>query len=652
MTSQTILEKIFNNGILKNDSNTKVEIVSVGGNVQQLHLKLKSINPTKKLYKIIDVSTKKDYIESDDDKILKESLLKTFKKFDIKKDIKNWSLCKILLFVYEKILDEKQKKDFDINEKEIIIRKLERTLLINKIRKYNTTSENKKNIISIIENEERIMESYSNESRVEKVMLNVIKKLCWDNTCDNYIDLKKVKKELDINHYGMEAVKNAILKELASMDTTNSVICLVGAPGVGKTTICQSIAKALNRGFYQIKLGGSINDEMLKGLMPTYKASRYGEIINAMVTTGTRNPVILFDEIEKARPIIKSQLLDIFDPAQNTKFYDNFLRMEYDISSAMFICTANYIQDIPEELRNRMNIIEISKYTLEEKMQIAKKYIIPSIQNKFEFCVEFSDKAIEYMILQKTYDRVTQTQEAGVRYLKNKLLDIYKQINLDNRLGKNISKIFIKDIDDVEKYLPKEKINDIKFDPIKPSKMCGVSTAMSFIPGLGVGTYLNIYVILNKGNGKFLKLGNLEKTMLESCDIALNYIKANFKKFDIDEKIFNDNYNIVLSTSKCGIDKDGPSAGIAITTALISCFKGKKIRNDIAMTGEINLVGEVCKIGGIKEKITGSYAQGIREFIIPLDNKNDICYIDLDIRNDIKINYVSTYSQVYNIMFG
>ena len=472
--------------------------------------------------------------------------------------------------------------------------------------------------------------------------------LPWNNYTKDTNDLNKVKSILDSSHYALDDVKDRILEYLAVKQNTNNlrspILCLVGPPGVGKTSLALSIAKSLNRKTAKISVGG-INDEAeIVGHRRTYIGANPGRIIQGIRKAGTTNPVFIIDEIDKMTKDIKgdpaSSLLEVLDPEQNNKFSDHYIEEEFDLSKVMFIATANYVEQIPYELRDRLEIINISSYTEYEKLDIAKKHLIPKALDEHGLTslqVQIDDTAI--MTLIRNY-----TKEAGVRELQRIIASLFRKIVKNLLLNKD--EMFFK-IDDekIESFLGKKKY----FYTKKDSQVeAGVVNGMAYT--VFGGDILPIEVTMFKGKGNLILTGSLGDVMQESCHIALDYIKANAKKFKIDGNTIEEN-DIHIHVPEGAVNKDGPSAGITITTALLSMLKNKCVDNTIAMTGEITLRGRVLGIGGLKEKVIGAHRANIKKVFIPKENEKDLDDIPVEIRKDIKFVVVDKYQEIYKKVF-
>lgn len=492
------------------------------------------------------------------------------------------------------------------------------------------------------------MNSNSPELGMIREYIDWMLNLPWNNFTKDTTSLKEVRNILDSSHYALEDVKTRILEYLAVKQNTNNsrspIICLVGPPGVGKTSLALSIAKSLNRSSAKISVGG-INDEAeIVGHRRTYIGAAPGRIIQGIRKAGTSNPVFIIDEIDKMTKDIKgdpaSSLLEVLDPEQNNKFSDHYIEEEFDLSNVLFIATANYIEQIPYELRDRLEIINISSYTEYEKLDIAKKHLVPKELDSHGLTplqVQIDDDSLLYLI--RCY-----TKEAGVRDLERTIATLFrkivKEILLDGKAPfYQIDKKMIEEFLGVPKYSYNE--ND-------KNRESGVVNGMAYT--VFGGDILQIEANLYKGKGELILTGSLGDVMRESCRIALSYIKANTKAYKIDSKILEEN-DIHIHVPEGAVNKDGPSAGITITTALISLLKDKKVDNTIAMTGEITLRGRVLPIGGLKEKVIGAHRAGIRKIFLPVENEKDLEEIPEEIKKDIKFIFVSNYKEIYKKLF-
>lgn len=567
------------------------------------------------------------------------------------------------IFNIEKSIDNKVRHNIDTTQKELLLR--EKIKVIKEELGDNDTKDSEiehlNKQIEELDAPEKIKERIKSEvnrysellpmSQEVNVVRNYIEwllQLPWNyKTIDND-DLEEVKRKLDTSHYGLTKVKNRIIEYLAVKKMTNSlngpIICLVGPPGVGKTSLAFSIAESLNRNFVKISVGGINDASEIMGHRKTYLGASPGRIIQAIKKAKSSNPVFLIDEIDKMTYNYKedpaSALLEVLDPEQNKLFSDNYLEEEYDLSQVMFIATANYIEDIPEALKDRLEIVDLSGYTEFEKLDIAKKYLIPDEIKKHglqNYKLNISDDVILKII--RNY-----TKEAGVRELERMFATIFRKIVTEIVMNKSKKEVFTINENDLNVYLGKEKYHF--FSQINASKI-GVVNGLAYT--YFGGDILPIEVNYFKGNGTLVLTGSLGDVMKESAKIALSYIKSNYKYFNIDYNKLTEN-DIHIHVPEGAIPKDGPSAGITLTTALISAFTNLKIPKTLAMTGEITLRGSILPIGGLKEKSIGAHRNGIKKILIPYDNLRDLDEIPKEIKKEIEYIPVRNYKDVYKII--
>lgn len=574
---------------------------------------------------------------------------------DMAEDLKVIELEKKIDSEVEKELNESQ-KEFYLREKIRVIKKElgdvnskedEVTLLREKLKKLKCSPKVKEKIKKEISRYETTSAN-SPELGMIRDYLDWMLNLPWNKCTKDISDLSQVEYTLNSSHYGLEDVKLRILEYLAVKQNTNNlrspILCLVGPPGVGKTSLALSIANSLNRKVAKISVGG-INDEAeIIGHRRTYVGANPGRIIQGIRKAGTSNPVFIIDEIDKMRKDIKgdpaSSLLEVLDPEQNSKFSDHYIEEDFDLSKVMFIATANYIEQIPFELQDRLEIIELSSYTEYEKLDIAKNHIIPKELKEHgltEIEVKFSDDAILTII--RNY-----TKEAGVRTLERLIASILRKIVKRFLTEKDIAFIEVTN-DNLEDFLGKKKY---KYQEKEESKQIGVVNGMAYT--VFGGDILPIEVTYYKGKGDLILTGSLGEVMRESARIALSYIKANLRKFHIPTSILENN-DIHIHMPEGAIPKDGPSAGIALTTSLISLLTGIAVDSNISMTGEITLRGKVLPIGGLREKVIGAHRAGIRKIFLPKDNENDLDEIPEEILKDIEFIFVSNYKDIYDKLF-
>lgn len=479
--------------------------------------------------------------------------------------------------------------------------------------------------------------------------LQTILRLPWDYCTKDSLDLKRAENRLNKDHYGMEKVKERILEHLAVLklknDLKSPIICLYGPPGVGKTSLGKSIAAALNRNYVRISLGGMHDESEIRGHRRTYIGAMPGRIIKGIQKAGSSNPVFILDEIDKVTENTvngdpSSALLEVLDPEQNSAFHDNFLDMDYDLSRVMFIATANNINAIPRPLLDRMELIEVGGYITEEKVEIARRHLLPKAKADMGLDADNSPKvgkeALEFII--ERY-----TRESGVRGLEKQISKLLRKVALnvargtDDQLPKTITPAC------VEKLLGNPPFNRDKY---QGNRDAGVVTGLAWT-SVG-GEILFIETSLSQGKGGKLTLtGNLGDVMKESAMLALEYIKAHADLLGIDMRIF-DNYNIHIHVPEGAVPKDGPSAGVTIATSIASALTQRTVRDKLAMTGEITLRGKVLPVGGIREKILAAKRAGITDIMLCQDNEKDILEIPEVYLKGLNFHYVNTVSDVWD----
>lgn len=475
--------------------------------------------------------------------------------------------------------------------------------------------------------------------------LDLLLDLPWEEYTEDSYDLKKAKKILDKDHYGMDKIKDRILEYLAVLklkgDMKSPILCFVGPPGIGKTSLGKSIATAIHRKYVRVSLGGLHDESEIRGHRKTYIGAMPGRIIQSIRKTKSSNPVMILDEIDKVgsdhRGDPSSALLEVLDPEQNQAFYDNYLELEYDLSKVLFIATANNINNIQPALRDRLEIIDLSGYAIEEKIEIAKQHLLPK-QKEMHGLKENSFKMND-MVIEKII--TDYTRESGVRELDRLLASVMrfqaKELVIKGKLKATVT------VPDIEKILGKSKFNN---DLYKMSNMPGVAVGLAWTY-VG-GDILFIEAQTSEGKGELALTGNLGNVMKESASTAFSWIKANAKKIGIELQLFNQK-NIHIHIPEGAVPKDGPSAGITMMTALASAFTGRKIKPYLAMTGEITLRGQVLPVGGIKEKVLAAKRSGIKEIIMCVQNEKDVEEINPKFISGITFHYVKTMQQVLEL---
>lgn len=488
------------------------------------------------------------------------------------------------------------------------------------------------------------MSPASSDAAVARTYIEVCLELPWGKYSKENQDIMKSKAILDKDHYGLEKVKERIIEHLAvstiSPEIKGQIISLVGPPGVGKTSVARSVARATGRKYVRIALGGVKDEAEIRGHRRTYIGSMPGRIIDAVRKSGTSNPVILLDEIDKLSSDYKgdptSALLEVLDPEQNHTFTDHYIDLPYDLSRVLFITTANIRTDIPMPLQDRMEIIELSSYTFEEKFNIVKRHLIKKQVKKHGLNgnkIRFTDKAIKLII--EGY-----TREAGVRLLEQKIAAICRKTAALIVEGE-IEKIVVKP-ENLERFLGSRKYKE---DEIRRGSEVGVATGLAWT-SVG-GEMLEIESAVLDGTGKIELTGSIGDIMQESAKTAVSFIRSKSKELEINSEFYKTN-DIHIHFPEGATPKDGPSAGVTIATSLVSALTGKKVRDDVAMTGEITLRGRVLPIGGLKEKSMAAYRAGIKKVIIPEGNKSDLDEIDTKVKENITFIPVKTVDQVWH----
>ena len=486
----------------------------------------------------------------------------------------------------------------------------------------------------------------SPELTISKNYLDTMLSLPWNEFTKDESNLDKIEKVLNESHYGLNDIKSRILEYIAVKKLTKEenapILCLVGPPGVGKTTLAFSIAKALNKNFVKISVGGVSDQAEIVGHRRTYVGAEPGRIINGMIKAKSSNPLFLIDEIDKMTKGFngdpESAMLEVLDREQNKYFTDNFLEEKYDLSKVMFVLTANDISSIPSPLLDRLEIIELSSYTRFEKLDIVKKYMLPKLIKNHgldKYKINFTDDAINSII--ENYSK-----EAGVRELERIISKILRKIAV-KILNKEITTIEINN-KNLSDYIGKEKYSSKKNNNVLP----GVVNGLAYTP-FG-GTTLPIEVCFYKGKGNIILTGSLGDVMKESANISIGYVKTILKELKVKEDFF-ETHDIHINATEAAVKKEGPSAGIALTTAIISSLKNKTISNEVAMTGEITLMGNVLEIGGLKEKTIGAYNSNVKKIFIPKANEKDLEELPKEIKENIKIYLVDNYKEIYKELF-
>ena len=553
----------------------------------------------------------------------------------------------------------KVKEKVDKNQKEYILRE-QMKLIREELGEDNTTSEAEhfleetkklKASKEVKEKLEKEIERFKNvsvnssESAVIRGYIETILELPWDNASKDNKNLEDAERILDEDHYGMEKVKERMLEFLAVRNLTKKgdspIICLVGPPGTGKTSIARSVARALDKKYVRISLGGVRDEAEIRGHRKTYVGAMPGRIANGLKNAGVKNPLMLLDEIDKISSDYKgdtaSALLEVLDSEQNSKFRDHYVELPLDLSEVLFIATANSLQTIPKPLLDRMEIIEVSSYTENEKAHIAREHLIAKQMEKNgvkEGQLSISDRALERLI--RGY-----TREAGVRNLERKIGEICRKAAREiYQKNKNTVKITENSL---ERLLGKEKYN---YDLINETDEIGIVRGLAWT-SVG-GDTLQIEVNIMPGKGEFQLTGQLGDVMKESAKAGISYIRSVSEKYQIEKEFFQE-WDIHIHIPEGAVPKDGPSAGITMATAMLSAITKRKVRKDVAMTGEITLRGRVLPIGGLKEKILAAKNAGIKTICVPKKNEPDVAEIAQEIKKGLEIKFVETMEQVLDV---
>lgn len=594
------------------------------------------------------------------DYTIKQSVLETINVSDRLETLIDALQNEIYILEIEQEILDKSKQRIDQSQREYYLREQLRTIeeelgqddspeyesqkLRDKVLELKLSEDNEKALLKECSKLEKTPYG-SNEAAVIRTYIDTCLELPWNTSTEEKIELDKVRKALDKRHYGLTKVKERIVEQLAVRKLTDKakgqIICLVGPPGVGKTSIAQSIAEAINRKSERIALGGVKDEAEIRGHRRTYIGSMPGRIINAVKKSKVNNPLIILDEVDKLSNDYKgdptSALLEVLDAEQNHSFQDHYIDMPFDLSNVMFITTANDYDAIPAPLRDRMEVIELDSYTRQEKFFIAKKHLVPKqleLNGLSKNTFKITDKAIYKLI-------DSYTKESGVRTLERTIASVMRKSAV--KIVDNTAEIIKVTDKDIETLLgPVKYLEDSK----------GKKDEIGVVNGLAWtsvgGTLLPIECVVVKGSGKIELTGSLGDVMRESAKTAITCIRSKADMYDIDSDFYK-NYDIHIHAPEGAVPKDGPSAGITMATAICSALTCKPVRCDFAMTGEITLRGKVLAIGGLKEKSMAAYKAGIKNVIIPKDNERDIVEIDETVRKHINFIPVSTVEEVLRL---
>jgi len=628
--------------IIKENPNIPTEATFAIKNIESIPFLINFISSNMNL----NVVDKQDLLETND---LKERALKGLKHLTVelqKLELKNDIQSKV-----KTDIDQQQREYFLHQQMKTIQEELGGVSYEEEVEEMREKAKTKKWSEEVAETFEKEMGKLQRmnpqvaEYSVQRNYLDLLLDLPWDEYSEDDFNLKNAQKVLDKDHYGLEKVKERIIEHLAVLkikgDMKSPIICLYGPPGVGKTSLGRSVAEALNRKYVRISLGGLRDEAEIRGHRKTYIGAMPGRIVQSLKKAGTSNPVFVLDEIDKLvsshNGDPSSAMLEVLDPEQNFEFYDNFLEMGYDLSKVLFIATANNLGAIQPALRDRMEIIDISGYTIEEKVEIGKRHLLPK-QIK-EHGLETKDLTIG----KKQFEKIVEgyTRESGVRGLDKKIA----------KLVRNSAKHIAME-EEYETKLTDEGLVDIlgvarmERDKYQGNDVAGVVTGLAWT-SVG-GDILFIESILTPGNGTLTMTGNLGKVMQESAKIALEYIKSNSEEFGINPEILK-KWNVHIHVPEGATPKDGPSAGVTMLTSLVSLYTQRKVKNKLAMTGEITLRGKVLPVGGIKEKILAAKRANIKELILCKENEKDINEIEERYLKGLTFNYVTDMSEVVDM---
>lgn len=641
------------NAIVSTIKDLASNIIKISPNIpQEATVVLKNINsPIFLIHFVssnlqIDVLDKQKLLETDDlftrAKLILDHLNSELQMLELKNKIQN---------KVRTDLDKQQREYFLNQQMRTIQEELGGTSQDEEIKRYKFRATEKKwakNVQDVFEKEVEKLQRLNPNAAEYGVITNYIElllELPWNETTTDNFDLKNAQLVLDDDHFGLEKVKSRLLEYLAVLklkgDMKSPILCLIGPPGVGKTSLGQSVAKALGRKYVRMSLGGLHDESEIRGHRKTYIGAMPGRIVQSIKRVKSSNPVFILDEIDKVgtdfRGDPSSALLEVLDPEQNSTFYDNYLELEYNLSKVLFIATANNINSIQPALRDRMEIIYVSGYSTEEKIQIGNRHLVP--KQRKEHGLKQKDIVINEAALEKIIE--DYTRESGVRDLDRQIAAVMRRIAkyvvTNEKYNKSVKPA------EIEKILGPTKYDKDSIFDINPP---GVVIGLAWTP-VG-GDVLFIETSLSKGKGILQLTGNLGDVMKESASTALTYIRSHAEEIGLNSDVF-ENTNVHVHVPEGAIPKDGPSAGITMLTSLVSAFTDRKVKPYFAMTGEITLRGKVLPVGGIKEKVLAAKRSGIKEIIMCAANKKDVTEINSNYIKGIKFHYVTTMIEVIEL---
>lgn len=619
--------KLINNTSKSYSASIFCDIVAYGleGGADEKCLILSESNINLRLTKVIELATRQREVQK-----LRKRIGQTVKE-DMTKAQREYVLRQELKAIRDELGDgEDEESDTDDLMEKLVQKKLPS----------EASSAVKKQLKRL-----KAMQPGTSEYTVARTYIDWMLEIPWNESSTDNLDIQNAKNVFEDDHYGLDKVKKRLIEFLAVRKLNNGkkspIICLVGPPGIGKTSIASSVAKALGRKFHRISLGGVHDESSIRGHRRTYVGSMPGKIMSGMKKVGVVNPLILLDEIDKMGKSMQGDpaaaMLEVLDPEQNKNFVDHYIDVPYDLSNVLFFCTANNLGDIPGPLRDRMEIIDLGSYTRSEKLEIAKRHLIPKQVKEHGLMSEqiaFNDEAVLDVI-------DNYTREAGVRRLEQRVASVIRHAAVKFVEGREVDQQMVYHThDDIAEALGKKTIT---FPKAEPFKHTGITTGLAWT-AVG-GDVLFVEMVKTIGSEKLKLTGQLGDVMKESAQIAYTFVKANHVQFGIDPEIFKTS-DIHIHFPAGAIPKDGPSAGVTMVTSLVSLLTNRKVNHLVAMTGEVSLVGEVMPIGGVKEKVTAAYRAGIKKVLLPKKNEPDLEEVPEDVRNNMEFVFPEHVTEV------